>query len=149
METIIANLNGYLHSLRRLSGNKCDFWADVIKIEVDFEKTIEGFISKFKNNVKLIEKKEISYFEVESLLEELLLSNLDISSKDLKKSFTWDIIEYYGLASTDTDPDGEFNPLVSNGAIQITVQSDFHKSCVYYIVAISNHAVVTGLAERA
>ncbi|MGX5172703.1 hypothetical protein ACUR5C_01590 [Aliikangiella sp. IMCC44653] len=149
METIIANLNGYLHSLRRLSENKCDFWASTVSINTDFYQTIEDFISKLNTDVKHIETKEVSYSEVEALLEQHLLSKLVTVSDDLKESFAWDIVEYYGLASTASDPEGEFNPLVSNGAIQITVQSGFHKSCVYYIVAISNHAVVTGLAERA
>lgn len=149
MEAIIANLNGYLHSLRRLSGNKCDFWAEATKIDSDLDNAIEGFLSNIKSGVKLIEKSKINYSAVEALLEELVLSNLLTDDENLKKSIAWDIVEYYGLASTALDAEGEFNPLVSNGAIKVSVQSDFHKSCVFYIVVISNYMVVTGLAERA
>ncbi len=53
------------------------------------------------------------------------------------------------IVATHEDPEGDFSLLVSNGAIKLTMQSSFHKSHVYYVVPISNYAIVTGLAIRA
>ncbi len=149
MEAIVNNLNGYLHSLRRLSGNKCDFWAESVEIESDIDNTIDKYFSKLESNNKALKKEEIDYSTVEKLLKDLVFSNLNVRDDNLIKLFAWDIVEYYGLASTALDPEGGFNPLVSNGAIKVSVQSDFYESCVYYVVQIANFAVVTGLAIRA
>ena len=149
MEAIINNLNGYLHSLRRLSGNKCDFWAECVEIDSDIDNAIDKYFSKLKSDCKVLKTEKIDYSTVENLLNNLVFSNLTIRDDNLIKLLAWDIVEYYGLASTALDSEGEFNPLVSNGAIKISVQSDFYESCVYYVVQIANFAVVTGLAIRA
>jgi hypothetical protein len=36
-EQPVVYLDGYLHSLRRFSGNRCDYWAEVIEIDDNFE----------------------------------------------------------------------------------------------------------------
>ena len=149
MGAIVNNLNGYLHSLRRLSGNKCDFWAERVEIETDIDNTIDEYFSTLESNSKVLEIERIDYSTVEKLLDTLVFSNLNIKDGDLIKLFAWDIVEYYGLASTAVDPEREFNPLVSNGAIKVSVQSDFHNSCVYYVVQITSFAIFTGLAIRA
>lgn len=149
MEAIVNNLNGYLHSLGRLSGNKCAFWAECIEVESSFENTIDEYFAKLETDNKILEREKISYSEVKKLLKNIVFANLSVKDSSLIELFAWDIVEYYGLASTDRDPGGEFNPLVSNGTIKISVQSDFYKSCDYYVVQISNYAVITGLAVRA
>ena len=126
MEAIINNLNGYLHSLRRLSGNKCDFWAECVEIDSDIDNAIDKYFSKLKSDCKVLKTEKIDYSTVENLLNNLVFSNLTIRDDNLIKLLAWDIVEYYGLASTALDSEGEFNPLVSNGAIKISVQSDFY-----------------------
>lgn len=148
MELIVNGLNGYLYSLRRLTENKCDFWAELINIDSDIAEVIDSYLLKTNAIEKIIEKKKIDYVGVEKLLDDFIFSNLVIKDENIIKLLVWDIVEYYGLASTVIDSAADFNPLVSKGAIQITVQSSFHKQCVYYIVPISNYAIVTGLAIR-
>ena len=148
MKEIVDNLNGYFQALRRLSLNTCDFWADAVDVNGTLNNAIDDYISKI-DEVTLIEKKDVTCREVEELYKEFIFSNMNMDSDDIIKLFSWDIVEYYGLASTIIDPNGDFNPLVSNGAIQLSVSSIFHSSHVYYVVEIGTQEIITGLAVRA
>lgn len=148
MNHIINNLNGYLYSLRRFTGNKCDFWTELVELEGSLEDSVKNHLSTFEVDLEITDSKNISYSEVEALLDSFILSNLKIDDDDIKKLLAWDIVEYYGLASTDIDEKNDFNPLVSNGAIQFTMKSDFHSSHIYYAVPIGNQIILTGLAVR-
>ena len=148
MKKIVDNLNGYFQALKRLSLNTCDFWAHVIEVNSTLNNAIDDYISKI-DEVTLIEKKDITFRDVENLHKEFIFSNINTDNDDIIKLFSWDIVEFYGLASTIIDPNGDFNPLVSKGAIQLSVNSTFHSSYVYYVVEIDKQAIVTGLAVRA
>jgi hypothetical protein len=149
MENIVNNLDGYLLSLRRLSGNQYDYWVEILDITVGIETALTNHFYKIDPELKVIAKYEISYLDVEKLLVEYIFSQLAITNENIKKLFLWDIVEYFGLASTQDDPEGDFNPLVSNGALKLTMQSNFYKSHVYLVVPISNYAIIMGLAKRA
>ena len=62
-----------------------------------------------------------------------------------------DIVEYYGIASTSLNPKGCWNPLLSNGALEISIKSEsrFHESLVYFLVEIEDQAILTGFEIRA
>ena len=149
IEAVICNLNGYLQSLRRLSGNKCDFWVDIIEVKTSLEDDVETHIMSIDNNLIIIDKTQISYHAVQEHLDKFVFSNLLIDDENILKLLAWDVVEYYGLASTELDPNGELNPLVHNGAILINIQSQRYESFVYYIVALPGYAIITGIAIRA
>jgi len=147
MQTYVDNLNGYFQVLRRLSKNRCDFWSELIEIDGTLENTIEEYLES-KESVEFLNKKDISYSEVQELYESYIFSNITVSTV-AHKLLTYDIVEYYGLASTSTDSNNDFNPLISNGAVLLNVRSEFHSEYIYYVVEYGNKAIVTGLATRA
>jgi hypothetical protein len=149
MENIVNNLDGYLLSMRRLSGNQYDYWAEILDITAGVETALTNHFYKINPELKVIEKYEICYLDVEKLLVEYIFSQLAFTNENIKKLFLWDIVEYFGLASTQDDPEGDFNPLVSNGALKLSMQPNFYKSHVYLVVPISNYAIIMGLAKRA
>lgn len=122
--------------------------AELVELKCSLEDSVRNHLSTFEKNLEIIDSKSISYSEVEALLETFIFSNLKIDDDDIRKSLAWDIVEYYGLASTDIDQNNEFNPIVSNGAIQFTMKSDFHSSRIYYAIPIGNQIILTGLAVR-
>jgi hypothetical protein len=148
METYVENLNGYFQSLRRLSNNSCDLWAEGVLIESTLEESLEAY---FKNieGLNIIEKHWASFSEIESLYKELIYSQISGLSVEVLELLKWDVIEYYGLISTSIDPEGSFNPLVNTGALLLEAKSSFHFKCNYYVVEYGKFAVITGLAQRA
>jgi hypothetical protein len=71
---------------------------------------------------------------------------LRVENKEINKLFAWDIVEYYGLASTSLG--GEWNPLVRNGAIHLQLKSVRHASLNYFFVVIGDCLVVMDLSEK-
>ncbi|NRB38575.1 MAG: hypothetical protein HRU20_08925 [Pseudomonadales bacterium] len=149
MKSTISELNGYLHSLRRLCKESCDFWAEVIDVKESVNQSIQNYIAQFEDQILIKSTRDISFSDVELLLEKYIFSNLTITNPDQLKLLAWDIVEYYGAAALDQSFESHFNPLVSNGAIQLTVDSSFHKTQVYYVVKIGNKLIITGLGIRA
>jgi hypothetical protein len=147
MKEIIDNLNGYFLALRRLTNNKCDYWANLIEIHQNIDLSIDQYFANHSGQ-SITSKNKISFNDVEKILDEYIYTNITVINENHRKLFAWDIVEYYGLASTSNDPEGEFNPLVSRGAIRVDVQSSFHIPCVCYIVEIGNFAIITCLGER-
>ena len=151
MKNIVYQLNGYLHALRRLAKYNSDFWAIHIKIESNIEQTIKDYFSKAHVKTEVTEIKKIDYSEVEVFFDKFIIQNLAIEDQDQIDMLLWDIVEYYGMASTRLNPKGCFNPLVSKGALEISIKTEsiFHESLVYFLVEIEDQAILTGFGIRA
>lgn len=148
MESYVENLNGYFQSLRRLSNNVCDLWAQYVPIDSAFEETVEAYFNNTEG-IKVIDKHWASFREIESLYNELIFSKIEGLSDEVLGLLKWDIVEYYGLISTSIDCDSCFNPLVSAGALLLETRSPLHSKCNYLVVEYSKFVVITGLAQRA
>jgi hypothetical protein len=148
MESYVENLNGFFQALRRLSENRCDYWSHCLKIDSSLENAIQNYFSSM-DDVELLEMNKITYEEVEALHQKYIFSNLVNVNGNVLDLIKWDLVEYFGLASTAIDPDGPFNPLVSSGALLLKARSTFHGEYVYYLVRYGNKAIITGLAVRA
>ena len=105
MELYVENLNGYFQSLRRLSNNVCDLWAQYALIESAFEETVEAYFNKIEG-IKVVDKHWASCSEIESLYNELIFSQITGLSDGVLELLKWDIVEYYGLISTSIEPAG-------------------------------------------
>lgn len=148
MENYISELRGYLQSLRRLCRRQCDFHADSFLIENDINKSIEEYINRLGAEFKFVGIKPLTYLEVERLLKKHLILELETESQSTTELFLWDIVEYYGLASTSLSSEGKFNPLVSDGALEVEVYSPYYSSGAVFVVVIDNMAVITWLNVR-
>jgi len=149
MENYVSELRGYLQSLRRLCRRPCDFHADSFLVENDIHSSIEEYINKLGAEFKFKGIKPVTYQEVESILKKHLVLELVLENQNTIDLFLWDIVEYYGLASTASNPDGDFNPLVSNGALAVEVQSSYYSSGAIFVVVIEKAAIITWLNVRA
>lgn len=141
----ILNLDGYLLSLRRLSGNLCDFWAEIFDVEGDVE---EGFRQHLVGReVTLLDKSPVGYKEVDVVLETHLLSKLKVKDESLRELFCWDIVEFIQMSFRLLEP--EIDPISTKEAFLINAESEFHSQYVYIVVPVTNQAVAVGLATRA
>jgi hypothetical protein len=103
----------------------------------------------FPKKIKHIEK--INYDAVELIFDRFIKKNLNVNKEQLDL-LLWDIVEYYGLASTALDPDDQFNPLLSKGAYRIYLKEEekcFHKEYVYLACLLQDQVILTGFGFRA
>ena len=149
MKEVVYQLTGYLHSLRRLSKYNSDFWATHLTIDTTIEDAINTHFSKAHVKTEVTEIKQIDYAKVKEFFDKFIIQNLENVSKDQIDILIWDIVEYYGVASTSVNPRGCFNPLVSKGALEIYTkrESEFHESLVYFLVLIEDQAILTGFGH--
>jgi len=144
-EQPILNLDGYLLSLRRLSGNRCDFWAEIFDIENDAKSDFNRSLSD--RDVTLLDSSPAGYREVDEVLEKHLFSKLAVAEEALLKLFAWDIVEYIEMSYRLLEP--KIDPLYSKEAILINAESKFHGRYVYIVIPVKNRGVAVGLATRA
>ncbi len=148
IKEIIANLNGYLQSMRRLGLNQCNYSASVREIKNNFENEIEDYKTIFKDDYQVSSQKHADYKQLEQLHHDLIYSKLKVKDKDIIKLFEWDIVEYFGLASTSIDKENTFHPTVKNGAIVLELKAERYISLVYYFVEIGDFMVTVTLSEK-
>tara|TARA_B110000196_G_scaffold319273_1_gene336859 strand:+ start:2793 stop:3296 length:504 start_codon:yes stop_codon:yes gene_type:complete len=142
---LIAYLDGYLHSLRRLSGNLCDFWVETFEFKNDIETGFRDHLAD--TEISIVKKSQIGYKEIDQILEENILSKLLVKDTSLLGIFSWDIVEYLQMTYQLIEP--EINPMYKKEALLFTAKSEFHGEFVYIVVPVLNQAVVVGLATRA
>jgi hypothetical protein len=118
-EQPVINLDGYLHSLRRLSGNRCDYWAEVIEVDDNFDDCFKAYLVALE--VKFIDSSKAGYREIYSLLETEFQSSLRFQEEDLIKLFVWDIVEYIQMTYLGMEP--EIDPIQEKKALIITANS--------------------------
>ena len=144
-EQPILNLDGYLLALRRLSGNRCDFWAEIFEsknnVEDDFKKHLSN------RDVVILNSSPVGYKEIDKVFNTHSLSKLHVKDKSLLKLFAWDVVEYIQMSYRLIEP--EIDPISSNQAILINAESDFHGRYVYIVIPVQNKCVAVGLATRA
>ncbi|MGH1540024.1 MAG: hypothetical protein ACRBHB_06360 [Arenicella sp.] len=143
-ERPILNLDGYLLALRRLSGNRCDFWVEAFDSESSVEDDFRKHLSN--HNVTLLDSSSIGYKEIDRALEKHALSKLNIKDESLLKLFAWDIVEYIQMSYRLIEPD--IDPISSNQAILINAESEFHGRYVYIVIPVQNKGLAVGLATR-
>jgi hypothetical protein len=141
----ISNLDGYLLSLRRLSGNSCDFWAETFQCADDLEKSFSSHLAD--RGISLIDKSSIGYREIDQVLEEHVFSKLQVEDESLLKLFAWDIVEYLQLSYRFIEP--EIDPISSKKAMLLNVESEFHGKFVFMVIPVIDNAIAVGLATRA
>lgn len=146
IEIYVYELRGYLRSLQRLSKVHCHFFADSFPIQSGLSESIEKYVARFGDDFEFCGSKTIDYSDVEGILKDHLYSNLTITDENQLGLLDWDITEYFGLASTSVDPNGDFNPLVRKGAVEVKIASKHYQSCAHFVVPIGEHAIFVGLA---
>ena len=148
IKEIIANLNGYLQSMRRLGLNQCHYSASVREIKNNFENEIEDYKTIFTDDYQITSQKHVDFKQLEQLHHDLIYSKLKIHNKEIIELFEWDIVEYFGLSSTSIDKDNSFHPTVSNGAIVLELKAKKFSSLIYYFVEIDKYMVTVILSEK-
>ena len=144
-ELPIQNLDGYLLSLRRLSNNQCDFWAEIFELSDGIENSFKKHLSGL--DVTLLSHEPVGYRDIDAILNDHLFSKLIGLSDPVKKLFAWDIVEYLQMSYREIDP--EIDPISSKEALLFNAVSEFHGKYIYIVIPVVNCAVAVGLATRA
>jgi hypothetical protein len=144
-EQPILNLDGYLLALRRLSGNRCDLWAEIFDISGNVEDDFRKHLSD--RHVALIDFSNIGYKEIDEVLEKHSFSMLRIEDESILKLFSWDIVEYIQMSYRLIEP--EIDPISNNQVVLARAESDFHGRYVYIVIPVKNKGIAMGLATRA
>ena len=145
IQPTVCSLTGYLLSLRRLSSNKCDFWADTIDLNGSVLESLESHLKG--REITLGDSSVAGYSEVDNMLRERVFSNLTLADENLLKLFAWDIIELIEMAYRLIEP--EINPIASGKALLINANSEFHGDYVYLVIPVDAQAILVGVANRA
>ncbi|MCG8093239.1 MAG: hypothetical protein JAZ17_06355 [Candidatus Thiodiazotropha endolucinida] len=143
-EVPVFKLDGYLLSLRRLSGNKSDFWAEIVDIEGDVE---NSFCSQMKEReIELNRKEYVGYKEIEIYLETQLNEKLNLSEGSLVNMFVWDIVEFLQQAFSVNEL--EYDPIRLKESFLIMAMSEFHGNFHYIVVPFKGKAIAMGMVNR-
>ncbi|WP_334079057.1 hypothetical protein [Microbulbifer sp. M83] len=147
IETVSQLLEGYLLALRRLSGNRCDFWSLTTPLKDDVEKSLKAHFSGIGADTTIIGKTAIGYAELETLLDHHVFSRLEAGEKTHCELFGWDIVEFIQMSYRELEP--EIDPLHTREAMSFDVSSRSHGAHVYIVVPVKEKALVIGLGARA
>lgn len=145
LDALSSILRGYLQSLRRMSGNRCDFWSYAIDMDGDIDGSIGSIIAD--SDVRIVTSAPAGYKDVDNLLDRYVFSMLDAADEVLCKLFAWDIVEYIELCCWELDPVS--TPLSRREAMVFEGSSSFHLTLAYLVVPIKSRALVIALGTRA
>jgi len=143
-EQIIWGFNGYLNLLRRLCRGKCHFAVRDVRLSQTVSETIERYLSDRPYSAVLRSVSPIDYEGVNEVLKEYIFSSLVDLDQDICSVIHWDIIEYFGLAST-ANADGVFNPLVKYGAWKAELFTDTYEKSTVILVEYGDKAILLSL----
>lgn len=144
MHTIVENLNGYLHCLRCLSDNRCDFWANTFDLGSDVKESLDAHL--FDQDISIKESSVAGYREISQALESHAFSALTSLSNSQKKLIEWDFIEYIEMACRSSE--SEVSPISNGSALLFSASSEFHGQYQYLVIPVNNQAIIIGLAVR-
>ncbi len=143
----IHRLDGYLQSLRRLSGNQCDFWAELIEIETDLESDLTAYLRK--KSIAVLDRKPVGIGELRALLDLHLLSKLKVDDADLHRLLAWDIIEFIRMSYRMRQSRPVRDPISRRESFVADVGSDFHGKRVIIAIPVERRCIAISLATRA
>jgi hypothetical protein len=147
IESVSLLLDGYLHSLRRMSGNCSDFWSYIITVDGDIESSLNAHLQRVNADTSISNRSSIRYADLEALLKRYLMEHLKVGDECLFDMFVWDITEYIQMSYRDLHP--EVDPLETGEAVIFEAKSNFHSKHVYIMVPVKDKALVMGLGKRA
>ena len=148
-ELYTYEINGYLRSLQRLSKVACDFNAVYIPLNGQaLEEAISKFLERYDDITSTNLVSGISFGSVERILDNLIFNNLSIGEEGTIKMLRWDLVEYFGLASTAQSDDNDFNPLINGKVVQVDIDSSFYSWNVFIGVDYEDAAICLNLGLK-
>jgi hypothetical protein len=157
-EIHIAELNGYLQSLRRLRGSGYLYSACSYQATGDIDQFLIETINGWGDDgeFKYEGKTEIEFRVIEERLVKIIFNgvlnleniNVDEFKDNIKKAVIEDINEYYGLASTSLASDGIFHPLIRGPVFEVKIKNKHYSGLFFYLVQIGNYYVLTSFTKR-
>lgn len=152
-ELHIAELNGYLNSLRRLCGNCFFFGAQAYAAEQDIDAFAKSLVDSWSENGDYCYEGRsiIEWDELSEAIESMILHGIldrktmpnDTARAYVSKMLVEDINEYYGLASTSLDDNGVFHPLIQGPVYKLNISGRSQEKTLYYLVKIGRYYVFT------
>ena len=106
IDALACILRGYLQALRRMSGNRCDFWTETVDLGGSIEASIESLIAG--TDIMISSRASAGYEEVDALLQRHVFPMLESADEQLCRLFAWDVVEYIDLCCGELDPQGRW-----------------------------------------
>ena len=157
-ESHIAELNGYLHSLRRFRGAGYFYSVRSYDATSDVDQFLTETVNEWGSNghFKYLGRSEVGFKVLEQRLSSIIfggalnLQNVsgDESKENIRKMVVEDINEYYGLASTSLNPEGAFHPLISGPVYELNIENKDYSGLFFYLVQIESYYVLTSFTRR-
>ena len=114
----------------------------------DPNEIVETHIARMIEDGGLLESiSEVNHKELITLLHTHLFSKLHDRGWERIENVEWQLIEYYGLASTAIDNNGPFHPTVSQTTKALLFKTKDNKKWFHYFVRIGGWTVLTFIEE--
>lgn len=159
----IYNLYGYLQALARLCGPQYQFGVSSWEASSSIDDLATELTALWNQGDDYLPPSDFIYLGNEEiayaqLLKELIyyLSNGCLARgviagdkvySEVGRQILWDILEFYGLASTSLNEAGVFNPLVAGPVYRLKLQCSEQIESFYFLVRIEDMYVLTYLCK--
>ncbi|WP_444943374.1 hypothetical protein ACJJIK_16625 [Microbulbifer sp. ZKSA006] len=145
-EPAVIELNGFLNALRCvIDCPKRMFSATLIEKNVDLNSTIKNIKNSIDEHGGIIEQKKIDYQTTHQLFIDHIYKKISGTNTRGLDNLDWNLIEYYGLISTQDLEDGPWNRLVSQEHTTLRFLDNEGDEYILLIVEFSDFVVLTQL----
>jgi hypothetical protein len=146
-EIHVNELNGFLNGIRCSIGIPTrQFGAVLIPNEgMDFRGISERVVKSNSEIVKVVSKKFASFEEVKEVFESQIYKKHENLDDDSLTNLDWNLVEYYGLIATSENPEGKWNPVVSEKSYLFEVEMSDHQMQKLIFVEYEKFVVLTWL----
>ena len=156
-------LDGYLSCIATLCGPEFSFSASSFEDSKEIDVFVSGLVRDWSLGDEYLDPSEFIYggkevIDYRTIQKEVVgfVFNGQLKSirseteggKSVGGMLLWRFFEYYGLASTNLNPDGAFHPLVSGPVYRLNIRNDEHVRSLYLLVEIEKMYVLTSFWER-
>jgi hypothetical protein len=146
-EIHILELDGFLNALRCLIGHPAKvFGAGYIeKVEQDLDSIINDKIKFIEKSGCLVSRDKVDFKYIQKIFSQYIYNRLPTENENILGNLDWNLVEYYGLASTAENEDGEWNRLVSQEHIILEYKDENSIDSVIFFVEHDKFVIATYL----
>ncbi len=135
-EIHVFELNGFLNGIRCSIGIPSrKLGAVLIPKEGKSLREISEHVVASNSEINNIESKMFASFEdIKRVFESQIYSKYKNLDRESLINLDWNLVEYYGLIATSENPEGKWNPLVSEESYLFEVEmSDHHRQKLIFV----------------
>jgi hypothetical protein len=146
-EIHILELDGFLNALRCLIGHPAKiFGAGYIeKVEQNLDSIIHDKIKLIEQSGSLVTRDIVDFKYIQKVFNQYIYNKLPTSDENNLGNLDWNLVEYYGVASTAENEDEAWNRLVSQKHVILEYQDESSINSVIFFVEHDKFVIATYL----